>query len=227
MRKIIKKFRNTPISRFLMKIYSFIELIAIKNFQEKKTMDLINGIIKKDKPLLLPSELFLIYAFAKTQTLIDGDYAEVGVCEGGTAKTICEAKKDKSLYLFDTFDGLPETEKIDETVNFKPNMFSADFEKVKEKLADYKNVYIYKGLFPKTSTPIKDKKFAFVHLDVDLYQGTKDCLEFFYSRMTKGGIIISHDYDMEGVRKAFDEFFANKPEIVIQLVMTQGMVIKR
>ena len=126
MKKIINKFRNTPISRFLMKIYSFVELTAIKNFQDTKTMNLMKKIIEKDKPLLLPSELFLIYAFAKTQTLVDGDYAEVGVCEGGTAKTICEAKKDKSLYLFDTFDGLPETEEIDETVNFKPKMFSAD-----------------------------------------------------------------------------------------------------
>lgn len=227
MKKIINKLRNTPFSRLMMTIYSFIELSAIKCFQDKKTMDLMKKIIKKDKPLLLPSESFLIYAFAKTQTLVEGDYAEVGVCEGGSAKIICEAKKDKPFYLFDTFDGLPNTEKIDEIVNFKPTMFSADFEKVKEKLAGYKNVHIYKGLFPETATPIEDKKFAFVHLDVDLYQGTKDCLEFFYNRMSKGGIIISHDYDMIGVRKAFDEFFADKPEVVVQLPMTQGMVIKR
>ena len=45
--------------------------------------------------------------------------------------------------------------------------------------------------------------------------------------MQKGGIILSHDYShLEGVRKAFDEFFKNKPEKILELPMTQCMVIK-
>ena len=51
--------------------------------------------------------------------------------------------------------------------------------------------------------------FSFVHLDVDLYQSTKDGLAWFYPRLNRGGILISHDYsNADGVRKAFDEFFA-------------------
>lgn len=72
------------------------------------------------------------------------------------------------------------------------------------------------------------KKFCFVHLDVDLYKSTKDCLEFFYPRMVRGGIILTHDYNyvFKGVKKAYNEFFANKPEAVIKLADYQALMVK-
>jgi O-methyltransferase len=106
-------------------------------------------------------------------------------------------------------------------------MFKSDFQKVKQKLKKYPNVHIYKGIFPETGVSLKNKKFAFVHLDVDIYKSTKNCLEFFYDKLPKGGIIISHDYHAKGVRKAFDEFFKNKNEQIIQLPLSQCMIIKR
>ena len=60
-----------------------------------------------------------------------------------------------------------------------------------------------------------------------LYEGTLDCLRFFYPRMVAGGVIISHDYSiLTGVKRAFDEFFADKPEGVVELPTTQCMVVK-
>ncbi|NLE39771.1 MAG: macrocin-O-methyltransferase, partial [Pirellulaceae bacterium] len=54
------------------------------------------------------------------------------------------------------------------------------------------------------------------------------CLEYFYPRMIPGGIILSHDYDiLAGVMKAFHEFFADKPESIIELPTTQCMVVRR
>ena len=41
----------------------------------------------------------------------------------------------------------------------------------------------------------------------------RSCLEFFYSRMSPGGIILSHDYmTAPGVKKAFDDFFEDRAE---------------
>lgn len=100
-------------------------------------------------------------------------------------------------------------------------------ENVTSYLKEYNKVYIYKGLFPATSDPIKDKKFSFVHLDVDTYMSTSNCLKFFYPRMERGGIIISHDYiNSEGVRNAFDEFFKDKMETVIELSGSQCLIAK-
>lgn len=59
------------------------------------------------------------------------------------------------------------------------------------------------------------------------FQSILDCLEFFYPRMSHGGIILSHDYTFKGVKRAFDEFFKDKPEVVIKLFGSQCMVVKQ
>lgn len=226
IQKIDDKICNTWIGRLINRPIIAFELMVMSYYHDKKVMSLFKRIINEDKPFLLkPSELFLIYSFAKNQIHIDGDYAEVGVFKGASAKAICEAKENKHLHLFDTFEGLPQISKTDS--KFKTKMFRSSYQKVKEKLSKYQNVLIYKGLFPETGISIQDRKFAFVHLDVDIYQSTKDCLDFFYNRMSKNGILISHDYNAQGVKKAFDEFLKNKAEKVIQLPMSQCMIIKR
>jgi len=97
----------------------------------------------------------------------------------------------------------------------------------KPTLAQEKNVHIYKGLFPETAGPVTDKKFSLVNLDVDTYESTKKCLEFFYPRMNAGGVIISHDYlTVPGVRKAVDEYFQDKPEPVVETAASQCIVVK-
>jgi len=94
-------------------------------------------------------------------------------------------------------------------------------------LEKYKNVHFYKGLFPATAGSVKDKKFSFINLDVDTYESTLNCLKFFYSRMNRCGVIISHDYiSATGVRKAFDEFFKDKPEPIIELSGSQCLIVK-
>ena len=226
LKKINDKLCSTWVGSIIHGFVSWMEFQVMRYYNDKQTMKLMKQIIYEDKPFLLtPSEFLLVYSFAKNQIYIDGEYAEVGAFKGATAKAICEAKGNKHLYLFDTFDGLPEIDKID--TRFKPKMFKSDFRKVKDKLEKYSNVHIYKGLFPETGTSIQNKKFAFVHLDVDIYKSTKDCLEFFYNKMSKGGIIISHDYNVQGVKKAFDEFFQDKIEQVIKLPISQCMVTKR
>jgi len=225
MKSFKDKIANTWFGHIVTYVMALVEFSIMNLYHDKKIMAFLKQIIIEDYPFLMkPSELFFIYSFAKHQVSVDGDYAEVGVFKGATAKAICEAKLNKNLYLFDTFEGLPEVQEID--TMFKSKALKSTFERVKDKLANYENVYIYKGLFPKTGSSIQYAKFAFVHLDVDIYQSTKDCLEFFYDKMSKNGVIISHDYHALGVRKAFDEFFKNKFEQIIELPMSQCMIIK-
>jgi hypothetical protein len=85
----------------------------------------------------------------------------------------------------------------------------------------------YKGFFPGSATSLEPGNFSFVHLDVDLYESTLAGLEFFYPRMSRGAILISHDYQSAaGVDKAFAEFFADKPEAVVPLSGYQCLVTK-
>jgi len=45
--------------------------------------------------------------------------------------------------------------------------------------------------------------------------------------MNKGGVIISHDYfGSPVVKKAFDDFFKDKPEPIIEMSGTQCLIVK-
>jgi O-methyltransferase len=155
---------------------------------------------------------------------IGGDVAEVGVYKGGSAKLICEAKGSRRLHLFDTFEGIPRVEAIDD---FSVGQFAASLEGVRGYLEAYRDVHFYKGMFPDTADAISDARFSFVHLDVDTYESTSSCLRFFYPLMNRGGVMISHDYiSVRGVRQAFDEFFKDKPEPIIEMSGSQCLIVK-
>ena len=52
-------------------------------------------------------------------------------------------------------------------------------------------------------------------------------LEFFHPRLLPGGILVGDDYADPDVRGTFEAFFAEKPETVIALPWSQGMIVKR
>lgn len=184
--------------------------------------------IRDETDLLLEDiEAYHIFMAVRNTQKIPGDIAEVGVYRGGSAKIICAAKGDRQLHLFDTFEGLPKVDEVDAVWPFYEGKFAASFEDVRKYLDDEQNVFFYKGIFPETSGPVSDRSFSLVNLDVDTYESTRQCLRFFYDRMSRGGIIISHDYlTAPGVQKAFDEFFTDKPEPVIETAGSQCLVVK-
>lgn len=181
-------------------------------------------------------KLQTIYEFINIKKLLVstndlvGDVVEVGICQGDSALLIKNfMNNNKRLYLFDTFEGIQDVCEFDGK-SLTNNSFISSYETVRMKFK-YRNVRIYKGYFPDSiHKKFEEKWFSFVHLDVDTYQSTKNCLEFFYDRMVTGGIILTHDYvnlSAIGVKKAFDEFFKDKEEKIQKLVDSQAMIIKK
>lgn len=184
--------------------------------------------LRAETDLLLEDiEAYHIFMAVRSTDKVPGDIAEVGVYRGGSAKIICSVKGDRPLHLFDTFEGLPKVDDGDAVWPFYEGKFAASFDEVRKYFETERNVFLYKGIFPDTSGPVSDRAFSLVNLDVDTYESTRQCLQFFYQRMSPGGIIISHDYlTAPGVRKAFDEFFDDKPEPVIETAGSQCFVVK-
>jgi len=219
---IFRKFMSSLNTKFQFRLLSF--------YNDKKIIDLIKIVKKEVDFAFYPIEAYHVYSIAKSQSKMDGEMAEVGVFQGGSSKIICEVKNGKELHLFDTFEGLPKVSEKDTHFGksyWKTGEFSnTSMESVMDYLSIYKNNFFYKGKFPDTSDPIKNKKFSFVHLDVDLFQSTIDCLEFFYPRMINGGVILTHDYHTDGVKQAFNEFCKNKKIPQIQLLGSQCIITK-
>lgn len=184
-------------------------------------MESILGNLRKEK----------LSIYANLSNYLSGNIAEVGVYKGGSAEIIAKAKEEsKKFYLFDTFEGMPEVNEKDNYCK-KGDFNHTSFDFVQNGLKDYKNIFIYKGIFPKENSEfIEQETFSLVHIDVDIYKSYKDCLEFFYPRMVHGGIIVLDDYNHEhcqGAKLATDEFMHGKNEKLIWHMFSQVCIIKQ
>ena len=84
-------------------------------------------------------------------------------------------------------------------------------------------------MIPHSLTLVKDRRFSFVHIDMDIYTSIRSACEFFYERMQPGGVLLFDDYgypSCPGARKAVDEFFSDKPETKLVMVTGQCSVQK-
>lgn len=144
---------------------------------------------------------------------IPGAAAEFGVYRGDFARQINAAFPDRKLYLFDSFEGFPESALEEERKNGYSGGEIQDFRgtRTKEVLARMprpEQVIIRKGVFPESAEGV-EASFCFVSLDADLYRSTLDGLMYFYPRMESGGVILLHDYSGKqyaGVREAVREY---------------------
>ena len=172
-----------------------------------------------------------LYRIGRRTNKLPGDIAEVGVFHGGSALIMELANEaQKRMHLFDTFAGIPETSAGIDLIKVG-DIKGSPINRVRALLDPYnERVDYHVGIFPNTAAEIPPTtQFALVNLDMDVYQSTKAGFEYFYPRMSRGGAIICHDYcskSCPGVRKAVDEFLADKPETPVDLWHTQVVIIK-
>jgi len=168
---------------------------------------------------------------------VAGDTADIGVRFGTSSFFILSGMDNpaKPHHIFDSFEGLsaptPEDSSAGQQSVWKKGELLAEEEVTKYNLRMYADrCHFHKGWIPERFAQVHDRKFAFVHIDVDLYQPTRDTLEFFYERVTPGGVIVCDDYGSTlcpGARKAMDEFLADKPETLFHIPTGQALVVRR
>ncbi|MDO4622731.1 MAG: TylF/MycF/NovP-related O-methyltransferase [Eubacteriales bacterium] len=145
---------------------------------------------------------------------IPGDTAELGVFRGEFSALIQAALPDRTIHLFDTFEGFTEKDVLYETEGRLSRAKTGDFsntsvQQVLHRLPLPENAVIHKGWFPDTFPPDPDLQFSLVSLDADLYAPTKAALPLFYRQLSPGGVLLIHDVystQFSGCRKAVDEF---------------------
>lgn len=222
----VQKFGGGFWEQFGLDAWSWLQVAALRSRKSPRDAKLIGQVRRERRCLNSAFECYLVMSMARSMTRLPGKFAEVGVYQGVTAKLIANVKGDRELHLFDTFEGLPPDCEKDAGVH-RVAQYACSLESVRSYLAEYDNIYFHKGLFPESAREVEESQYAFVHFDVDLYEGTLACLEYFYPRMTPGGVLISHDYGMlAGVQRAFQEFMADKPEPIFEQPTTQALIVK-
>jgi hypothetical protein len=169
-----------------------------------------------------------------------GDVCEVGCYRGLSAhliaSTLREMGKQARFHLCDSFEGLSEFSAVDRS-DFhdmdrpeKRRKYMCSLEIVRQNLREFDFIEYHKGWIPEPFTALVDRRFCFVHLDVDLYQPTRDSFEFFYPRLVTNGVMVFDDYGsvkFPGARQALDECLSRVHDaFLVSLPAGQAFLIK-
>lgn len=163
---------------------------------------------------------------------IAGDFAELGVYHGNSAAVLAwyARQEGRQVALFDTFGGFDPRDFVGPDQD-PPQAFTDTSLDAVRRLVGEDRVRYLPGWFPDSLPPdLLDARFSVVHLDCDLYAPIKAGMEFFFPRLSLGGLMIVHDYSnlhWVGVRQAVDEFLAPRPERPVLLPDRSGTAMIR
>lgn len=177
-------------------------------------------------PLRRRERFFHLVQLFRQSLPLDGLIAECGCFRGLSSYLLCSSLKladagftGHGYRIFDSFSGLSTPQPEDNVPDGTPNAtalrqmtqagyFAASIDVVRQSLREFPDIEYFPGWIPTAFPDEQQARYRFVHVDVDVYQPTRDCLEYFYPRLMPGGILVSDDYSWPGARKAIEEFCA-------------------
>lgn len=197
--------------------------------------------IEQGRTLLYYDRLYTIYQSLLRLKNVQGgsvsNVAEVGVYKGGGSYFIASAiaaldLTSVTVHSIDTFEGHIARDVRSEDPLQRVSAFNdTSIESVEAYLSRFSNVKVIKGRIQDVSSIMDEKKFSFVHLDMDLYEPTAFALDFFDQRLLPGCVIVVDDYGFltcPGVKQAVDEFMdGNARYFGLHLLTGQYILAKR
>ena len=167
---------------------------------------------------------------------VPGSIVECGVWRGGSmltvARTLLElGRSDIDLWLYDTFEGMPEPSARDVRVDGAPAAAllaaeertdesrlwaRASIEDVQRVMRSVpyppERVRLVQGMVESTIPAQAPESISLLRLDTDWYEPTRHELVHLYPRLSDGAVLIIDDYGWwRGARDATDEYFSENP----------------
>jgi len=199
---------------------------------------LLHGVTISPTVGFVPSTRFL-YHHRLVQRIsgLEGDVVECGVGWGESLlhfSTIANVEQpQRRLWGFDSFEGWPEPTKEDDSPRntVKGDNYSEEklgtspLKMLRDTFAWFgipkawlaTHVTLVQGWFDKCLGLYTGDKIALLHLDCDLYDSYKLCLEAFYPKLVIGGVLAVDEYAgsfewlyFPGARLAIDEYLSDK-----------------
>lgn len=188
--------------------------------------------IAAPRTLVSADRCHVLYTLLRQAIHVPGDIWECGVYQGGTAAMLAAMLADKCrskrLVLFDTFEGMPETDARDDR-HRKGDFADTSVEAVAAYVGHADLCVIRKGFIPDTFAGLEAAQIALAHIDVDIYRSIMDCLDFIWPRLSFGGFVVFDDYGFSscpGARISVDEFFRGQACVPLCLPTGQALVFK-
>ncbi len=178
---------------------------------------------------------------------VAGARTECGAYRGATALLLCHALcsarpdfRGDDFFLIDSFsgtspasphdlipvrgaDGSPRMESF-----FEAGKTDTSAEMVRGFFGEFPNVRINAGWIPQVFETLPDRDWAYVHLDLTLYEPTLAALEYFYPRVNKGGVILCDgSIFCPGAQAAWDDFCARHAIPYVGLGHRESIIVKQ
>lgn len=183
----------------------------MKSFQE-----LLRLMANTEAMLDFPRAVNLCHLLMSVES-VPGDVVEFGCYKGHTA-ALMAAITGKRVWLYDSFQGLPEPGPEDEgrRSDFQKGYLKADRQDVAMTFhnagLDHPNLVV--SDISTLNPAYLPGKIAFAHIDLDLYEATLDALDIVWERLSNGGVVVVDDYnnpDLPGVNVAIVSFLDSLP----------------
>lgn len=209
-----------------------------------------DDITPEEKAILVPGRVDLVGSTAAAVSLIravdyvianniPGDLIEAGVYLGANPDIMIRSLQhrgvsDRGVWLYDTYEGMPEPTKEDESSNAASptgspradwqkaggtakgsNWMRGPLEVVTARInalgypAD--RVHFVKGMVEDTIPAQAPAQIAILRIDTDFYSSYHHILNTLWDRVSPRGVVIFDDYGaLDGAKKAVDDFAAQR-----------------
>lgn len=155
-------------------------------------------------------------------TDVKGSIVECGVGKGVSIYSIARIARayglERHIFGFDSFQGFPEPTEKDKSYRRakKGDWSDTSVEHVTEhfmqpeEMRSYfeKFIRLVPGYFENTMPKVDPGRICYLHLDCDLYESYRTCIEWQYPRLSRGGVVVYDEYGMDkfpGAKLAVDE----------------------
>jgi O-methyltransferase len=200
-------------------------------------MELAQPLVKSKRTMLGYDRLFTLWQAAGNTVHLNLPAVEVGTFRGGSAALLAEALRtfagsERELHVIDTFEGHLDATFSEHDPELQRGKFrQVSYDDVREFLAAFPSLHVHKGDAASVIKDWPERRYSLMHLDVDLYRPTLDCLEYFGPRLAEGGIIVMDDYEAPtcpGVSRATHEYLSTTPAFQTwRLQAEQVVLVKR
>lgn len=187
--------------------------------------------------------LHLILWAGATALHVSGDFVECGVSHGFMSSALMEYldwnQVGRPFWLFDTFEGLDAElvsplERAGELMeqnarHLQDGLYASDVSAVRRNFAEWSQARVVKGSVPNVLEHCEARTVAFLHLDMNCAAPELEALDFFWPKMSVGGVIVLDDYAYYGYqsqKSAIDEWAETTAVSVATLPTGQGLVLK-
>jgi hypothetical protein len=180
---------------------------------------------------------------AATSLHVPGHFVECGVNAGFISSAIMQRLRWNTLgrryYLIDTFNGPVLNQYSREEVQrgrlsiaedaVARGAYVTDLERVRANYAEWPNAVVVQGVVPEVLSTLQLSQIAFLHIDMNCAYPERAALEFLWSSLSPGGMVLLDDYAYLGHNEqanAMDDAARGLGAEILSIPTGQGLIIK-